>query len=300
MALKRKGILLAGGTNSRLFPATLAVPKSLLPVYDKPLIYYSLSTLMLSDITDILIITTPEHLELHRRLLGDGKQWGMQFSYQSQSQPRGIAEALIIGGDFCGTAPIALALSDNIYHVTGLGALLRTASATTHGAAVFAYSVADPERFGVVTFDAAGNANSLEEKPRAPQSSFAVTGLYFYDSDAVVIASELSPSARGELEITDINREYLRRGTLRVHTFGRGATWFDTGTPESLATAADFVRAVQKRQNMMIASPEEIAWRNHWITRRELLHCADLLGKVPYANYLRDVADAAANPPSAQ
>ena len=288
MAINR-GILLAGGANSRLYPATLAAPKSLLPVYDKPLIYYSLSVLMLAKISDILIITTPTHLEAHERLLGDGKKWGVRFSYKIQKEPRGIADAFVIGNEFINNEGVALALADNIYYAGGLSGMLQNAAKQKEGATVFAYQVSNPGSFGVVTFDNEGRAVDLEEKPAEPKSPYAVTGLYFYDKDVAKIAAALSPSPRGELEITDVNREYLRRGTLHVQSLGRGAAWFDTGTPDSLSTACDFVRAVQKGQNLMIASPEEIAWRNKWIDDDGLLRCAEELGKVPYGDYLRDL-----------
>ena len=298
MAISR-GILLAGGANSRLYPATLAAPKSLLPVYDKPLIYYSLSVLMLAKISDILIITTPTHLEAHERLLGDGKKWGVRFTYKAQDKPRGIADALVLGSGFINNEGVALALADNIYYSGGLSGMLQQAAEQDKGATVFAYQVSDPRSFGVVTFDKQGRAVDLEEKPENPKSPFAVTGLYFYDSEATKIAAELKPSARGEVEITDVNREYLRRKTLHVQSLGRGAAWFDTGTPDSLSAACDFVRAVQKGQNLMIASPEEIAWRNGWIDDKGLLKCAEELGKVPYGDYLRNLANHDVNIPAA-
>ena len=298
MAISR-GILLAGGANSRLYPATLAAPKSLLPVYDKPLIYYSLSVLMLAKISDILIITTPIHLEAHERLLGDGKKWGVRFTYKAQDKPRGIADALVLGSEFINNEGVALALADNIYYSGGLSGMLQQAAEQGKGATVFAYKVSDPSSFGVVTFDDNGQAVDLEEKPKKPKSPYAVTGLYFYDSEATKIAADLKPSARGEVEITDVNREYLRRGTLHVQSLGRGATWFDTGTPDSLSEACDFVRAIQKGQNVMIASPEEIAWRNGWIDDKGLLKCAKELGKVPYGDYLRNLANNDVNIPAA-
>ena len=291
MGVAGKGILLAGGANTRLYPATLAAAKSLLPVYDKPLIYYSLSALMLAGISDILIITAPKHLEAHRRLLGDGKKWGMRFSYLAQPKPRGIADAFIIGKNFIGGTPCALVLADNIFYGNGLAALLQKAAAQTAGATVFACHVPDPERFGVVEFDGGGVAVSLEEKPAAPKSSFAVTGCYFYDSEVCSIAAGLSPSARGELEITDINWAYLERGVLNVQTLGRGMAWFDTGTPDSLAEAANFVRTLQNRQNLILACPEEIAWRNGWINGGALAQCAEVFGKTDYGKYLQKLAE---------
>ncbi|MDM5148079.1 glucose-1-phosphate thymidylyltransferase RfbA [Candidatus Persebacteraceae bacterium Df01] len=285
----RRGILLAGGANTRLYPATLATPKSLLPVYDKPLIYYSLSVLMLAGIRDILVITTPQTQDAHRRLFGDGKRWGMQFSYIVQDEPRGIADAFIIGADFVDGAPSALVLADNIYYGAGLAGQLIAASNTKAGATVFACHVPSPERFGVVEFNNAGQAISLEEKPEKPKSSYAITGCYFYDESVCDVAANLKPSARGELEITDLNRIYLQRNTLNVQTLGRGMAWFDTGTPDSLAAAADFVRVVQNQQNLMIACPEEVAWRNGWMDNSMLTACTDDLKKTPYGCYLRTI-----------
>ncbi|MGI9306562.1 MAG: glucose-1-phosphate thymidylyltransferase RfbA [Gammaproteobacteria bacterium] len=290
MGVTRKGILLAAGANTRLYPATLAAAKSLLPVYDKPLAYYSLSLLMLARIREILIITAPHFLEAHRRLLGGGEKWGMQISYLPQEKSRGIADAFLIGKDFIGGAPCALSLADNIFYGGGLSAALQKAARQKTGATVFACQVRDPQRFGVVEFDEKGGALSLEEKPENPKSSFAVTGCYFYDGAAGEIAAGLSPSARGELEITDVNRAYLQRGELRVETFGRGMAWFDSGTPDSLAAASDFVRTVQTRQKIIIASPEEIAWRNGWINKSDLRRLAASLGQTEYARYLQTLA----------
>lgn len=290
-AITRKGILLAGGANTRLYPASLAVPKSLFPIYDKPLIYYSLSVLMLAGIRDILIITAPATLAIHQDLLQDGKQWGMRVSYAVQEQPRGIADAFIIGANFIGGAPSALVLADNVYYSNGLAALLLEASAQLAGATVFAYRVADPRRFGVVEFDKQGKAVGLEEKPAVPKSPFAVTGCYFYDSEVCDIAANLTPSARGELEITDINRDYMQRDKLHVKHLGRGTAWFDTGTPDSLAAAANFVRTVQKQQALMLACPEEIAWHQGWMDDDMLRQCAVALAKTSYGAYLSALAD---------
>ena len=290
--MMRRGILLAGGANTRLYPATLATPKSLLPVYDKPLIYYSLATLMLAGIREVLVITTPAAQAAHQRLLGDGARWGMTFAYQAQAEPRGIADAFILGADFIDGAPCALALGDNIFYGSGLSAVLQDAAAQTHGATVFAYSVPNPRSFGVAEFDAEGKVLSLEEKPTEPKSSFAVIGCYFYDEQVCDMAAGLQPSARGELEITDLNRRYLERGNLRAQTLGRGMAWFDTGTPDSLSAASDFVRVIQRQQNLMIASPEEIAWRHGWIDDEQLLRCAEPMGKTPYGKYLQELLPA--------
>ena len=282
-----RAILLAGGSNSRLYPATLAVPKSLLPIYDKPLVYYSLSILMLAGAREILVVSTPAGIESHRRLLGDGDAFGVTFSYIEQSHPRGIADALLVGEDFIDGGSVALALSDNIFYGGGVMAALEAAAGQSKGATVFAYEVAHPRDFGVVEFDAQGRALSIEEKPSQPKSRYAVPGLYFYDSRAVEYTRGLSPSPRGELEITDLNREYLRRGELRVTILRRGVAWFDTGTPDGLAEAGEFVRVVQKRQGLIIACPEEIAWRNGWIDSDRLARRAEELQKTPYGEYLR-------------
>lgn len=286
-----RAILLAGGSNSRLYPATLATPKSLLPVYDKPLAYYSLSILMLAGAREILVVSSPAGLEAHRRLLGDGEAFGVRFSYAEQSHPRGIADALLVGEDFIGGAAVALALSDNIFYGGGIGAALEAAATGGAGATVFAYEVARPQDFGVIEFDSQGRALSIEEKPAKPKSRYAVPGLYFYDSRAVEFTRALSPSPRGELEITDLNREYLRRGELRAAILRRGVAWFDTGTPDGLAEAGEFVRVVQKRQGLFIACPEEIAWRNGWIDSERLSRRAEELQKTPYGAYLRDLAE---------
>ena len=286
-----KGIVLAGGTGTRLYPVTSAVSKQLLPVYDKPMIYYPLSVLMLAGIRDILVITTPDDRAAFRRLLGDGGRWGIALDYAVQPRPEGLAQAFLIGRDFIGDDACALALGDNIFHGHGLTEKLRAAAARREGATIFGYRVHDPERYGVVAFDETGRATSIEEKPARPRSRWAVTGLYFYDNDVVRIAAGIAPSARGELEITDVNARYLERGALRVERLGRGFAWFDTGTHDSLMEAADFVRAVEKRQNQAIAVPEEIAFLNGWIDRDRLAAIARTLGKSPYAAYLYRLAE---------
>ena len=286
-----KGIVLAGGTGTRLYPVTSAVSKQLLPVYDKPMIYYPLSVLMLAGIRDILVITTPDDRAAFRRLLGDGGRWGIALDYAVQPRPEGLAQAFLIGRDFIGDAACALALGDNIFHGHGLTEKLRAAAARREGATIFGYRVHDPERYGVVAFDETGRATSIEEKPARPRSRWAVTGLYFYDNDVVRIAAGIAPSARGELEITDVNARYLERGALRVERLGRGFAWFDTGTHDSLMEAADFVRAVEKRQNQAIAVPEETAFLNGWIDRDRLAAIARTLGKSPYAAYLHRLAE---------
>jgi glucose-1-phosphate thymidylyltransferase len=283
-----KGIVLAGGTGSRLYPMTLAASKQILPVYDKPMIYYPLSVLMLAGIRDILIITTPQDHDVFRLLLGDGSNFGINLTYAVQPSPDGLAQAFIIGRDFVGDDRCALVLGDNIFYGAGLGDLCREATAREIGATVFAYYVQDPERYGVVAFDPQTHlAIDIEEKPLKPKSHWAVTGLYFYDNDVLDIAAKVKPSHRGELEITDINREYMRQGRLNVSMLGRGYAWLDTGTPDSLHEAAAFVRTIEHRQGMKIACPEEIGFEQGWLTESEMLSIADRLGKSDYAAYLR-------------
>lgn len=282
-----KGIILAGGHGTRLFPLTVGVSKQLLPVYDKPMIYYPLSMLMLAGIRDILIISTPVALPSFQLLLGDGGQWGLNFSYVPQPEPRGLAEAFLLRPDFIGQEPVCLILGDNIFFGHGLPTQLKAAAQLKKGALIFAYPVRDPERYGVVEFDKAGNALSIEEKPAHPRSNYAVPGLYFYDQEVVEIARNLKPSGRGELEITDVNREYLARGQLRVGVIGRGVAWLDAGTHESLLQAANFVQAVEERQGMMISCPEEIAYHQGFIDKAQLSRQAERYSSNQYGDYLR-------------
>jgi glucose-1-phosphate thymidylyltransferase len=286
-----KGIILAGGKGTRLHPITLAISKQLLPVYDKPMIYYPLSMLMLADIREILVISTPEDLPLFRRLLGSGQQWGMQFSYTEQAEPRGLADAFIVGEKFIGENPACLILGDNIFFGQGLPALLHQAAGLKEGAIVFAYPVRDPQRYGVVEFDLQGHAISLEEKPAKPRSNFAVPGLYFYDQRVVSFAKTLKPSPRGEIEITDLNKVYLEMGQLQVQQLGRGIAWLDAGTHESLLQAANFIQAVQDRQGIMISCPEEIAYRKGFISRERLLEIAASSKNNAVGEYLLQVAE---------
>lgn len=286
-----KGLILAGGSGTRLHPLTVSVSKQLMPVYDKPMIYYPVATLMLAGIRDILIITTPRDQEAYQTLLGDGTRWGINFHYAVQPSPDGLAQAFLIGAPFIGTDPACLILGDNIYYGQGLSGLLRQATARQHGATVFGYYVRDPGQYGVVSFDDQGRAISIEEKPQHPKSNYAVTGLYFYDNEVVNIAQTIRPSARGELEITDLNRIYLERNALNVELLGRGYAWLDTGTHESLLAAAHFVQVVEQRQGLKISCPEEIAWRMGFIDTEQLIRLAQPLAKSGYGQYLLDLLE---------
>ncbi len=289
--MAHKGIILAGGSGTRLHPLTVTVSKQLMPVYDKPMIYYPIATLLLAGIRDLLIITTPRDQESYQTLLGDGGQWGVNFHYAVQPSPDGLAQAFLIGERFIGQDPACLILGDNIYYGQGLSALLRRAVERTQGATVFGYYVRDPEHYGVVSFDAQGRAVAIEEKPLKPKSNYAVTGLYFYDNEVINIAKNIRPSARGELEITDVNRLYLERGALNVELLGRGYAWLDTGTHESLLAAAHFVQVVEQRQGLKVACPEEIAWRMRLIDDAQLERLAQPLAKSGYGRYLLDLLE---------
>ena len=285
-----KGIILAGGTGTRLHPMTISVSKQLMPVYDKPMIYYPLSVLMLAGIRQILIISTPDALPGFRQLLGDGSQWGLKFEYAEQPEPRGLADAFLVGREFIGDSPVCLTLGDNIFYGEGLGSLLQDCAALETGAMIFGYKVNDPQRYGIVEFGDEGRVLSIEEKPAQPKSSFAVPGIYFYDNQVVSLAEKLAPSARGEIEITDLNRVYLEKGQLRVKLFGRGVAWLDAGTHDSLMQASMFIEAIQQRQGLMISCPEEIAYRKGYITREQLCDLGKVLAGNSYGEYILEIA----------
>lgn len=286
-----KGIILAGGLATRLFPATRAISKQMLPIYDKPMVYYPLSTLMLAGIREILVISAPRDIADYRELLGDGDMLGMKISYKVQEHPRGLADAFILGRKFIGDDRVALVLGDNVFYGQGFSGMLERAVAQDTGATIFGYWVKDPSAYGVVEFDAEGKAISIEEKPAKPKSNYAVPGLYFYDNEVVGIATNVKPSARGEIEITSVNNEYLARGALRVEKFGRGFAWLDTGTPDGLLEASNFIETIQKRQGLYVACLEEIAFRRSWIDRKKLLDSANSMAKTEYGQYLRAIAD---------
>ncbi len=286
-----KGIVLAGGSGTRLYPATRVVSKQLLPVYDKPMIYYPISTLMLAGLKEILIISTPEDLPRYRQLLGDGSQWGIEFQYAEQPRPEGLAQAFVVGRKFIGKDGVCLILGDNIFYGQGFRLTLREVAKNKSGADIFGYYVKEPERYGVVEFDKSGKAVSIEEKPKHPKSHYAVTGLYFYDNDVVEIAENLKPSPRGEYEITDVNKEYLKRGRLRVQIMGRGMAWLDTGTHESLLEAAEYIATIEKRQGLKVACPEEVAYREGWIDSNQLQKIADTMKNNAYGSYLLELIE---------
>ncbi len=285
-----KGIILAGGKGTRLYPLTIAISKQILPVYDKPMVYYPLSMLMLAGIREILIISTPDALPGFRQLLGDGSQWGLKFEYAEQPEPRGLADAFLVGREFIGDSPVCLVLGDNIFYGEGLGGLLQECAGLTEGAMIFGYKVNDPQRYGIVEFGEGDRVLSLEEKPAQPKSSFAIPGIYFYDNQVVSLAENLKPSARGEIEITDLNRAYLEKGQLRAKMFGRGVAWLDAGTHASLLQASMFIEAIQQRQGLMISCPEEIAYRKGYITREQLCELAKSLSGNSYGEYILDIA----------
>lgn len=288
-----KGIILAGGKGTRLYPLTIALSKQILPVFDKPMIYYPLSMLMLAGIREILIISTPDALPLFRDLLKDGSQWGLKFEYAEQAEPRGLADAFLVGREFIGDDSVCLTLGDNIFYGGGMYSLLRECASVEEGAVIFGYKVHDPERYGIVEFDEQGNVLSLEEKPEKPKSSYAVPGMYFYDNQVVKFAESLEPSPRGEIEITDLNRIYLEKGLLKTKLFGRGVAWLDAGTHESLLQAAEFIQTIQERQGLMISCPEEIAFRMGFITREQLLELGNELSSNSYGRYILEVANSA-------